>query len=315
MCSPQIMEVVRKRLEKEGPPSMSRRNLLKLGGGLAAGAAVVASSPLRVLGQDMMHEVVDLSHVMGESSPHIFGPDFAPVREKIEFLSEVIHWQQWSFNEHSGTHVDVPSHFILDGGENVDTYDANLLVSPAVVIDISARAAEDADAFVTVEDIQAWESMNGEVPPDALVCMHSGWEAHWGNPASFVNRDDDGVAHFPDSARRRPPSWWRNATSTASPWTRRARTPATPRPSPCTTSRWRGPLRRGERAQPGGHQGPRGASGCGRAALGGRLRRSLPRAGNDLSGSRQKRPLQAPFPARERGLFHDSPASPRNRNT
>ena len=196
MCTPGIMEVVRQRLEKEGPPAMSRRNLLKLGGGLAAGA-VAASSPLRVPGQDMMHEVVDLSHVMGESSPHIFGPDYAPVREKIEFLAEVIHWQQWSFNEHSGTHVDIPSHFILDGGENVDAYDANLLVSPAAVIDISARAAEDADAFVTVEDIQAWEGMHGEVPPGALVCMHSGWEALWDDPAAYIGRDADGVAHFP----------------------------------------------------------------------------------------------------------------------
>ena len=51
--------------------------------------------------------------------------------------------------------MNIPAHMwtslrtsILDGGENVDTYDANLLVSPAVVIDISARVAEDADAFV-----------------------------------------------------------------------------------------------------------------------------------------------------------------------
>ena len=197
MCSPKIMEVVRKRLEREGPPPMSRRNLLRLGGGLAAGAAVAASRPLPLLGQDMMNEVVDLSHVMGESSPHIFGPDFAPVRETIEFASQVIYWQQWSLNEHSGTHVDAPSHFILDGGENIDTYDPNLLVSPAVVIDISDRAADDADAFVTAEDIQAWESMNGEVPPGALVCMHSGWESLWAEPMAYIGRDEDRVAHFP----------------------------------------------------------------------------------------------------------------------
>ncbi len=176
---------------------MSRRRLLKLGGGLAAGAAVAASHPLPLLGQDMMGEVVDLTHVLGESSPHIFGPDFAPSREKMEFLSEIIYWQQWSINEHVSTHVDMPSHFILDGGEHTDTYDANLLVSPAVVIDISARAAEDADAFVTVEDIQAWESRHGEVPPGALVCMHSGWETYWDNPQAFINRDETGVAHFP----------------------------------------------------------------------------------------------------------------------
>ena len=86
MCSPKIMEIVQKRLQKEGPPSMSRRHMLKLGGALAAGAAVAASRPLPLLSQDMTGEVVDLSHVLGESSPHIFGPDFAPSRDKIEFL-------------------------------------------------------------------------------------------------------------------------------------------------------------------------------------------------------------------------------------
>ncbi len=197
MCSPRVMEIVKKRLEKEGAPAMSRRHLLRLGGGLAAGAAVVASRPLPVLGQDMLGEVVDLSHVLGEDSPHIFGPAFAPSREVIEFASQVIYWQQWNLNEHSSTHVDAPSHFIKEGGENIDTYDPNLLVSPAVVIDISARAAEDADAVVTAEDIRAWESMNGEVPPGALVCMHSGWEAHWHNPPAYINRDDENVAHFP----------------------------------------------------------------------------------------------------------------------
>ena len=81
MCSPKIMDVVRKRLEKEGPPPMSRRNLLRLGGGLAAGAAIAVSRPFPLLAQDVMNEVIDPSHVMGESAPHIFGPDFAPVRE------------------------------------------------------------------------------------------------------------------------------------------------------------------------------------------------------------------------------------------
>ncbi len=198
MCSPKIMAAVKERLTKEGLPSMSRRNFLKLSGGLAAGATVVAATPAPLFAHSSLGgEVVDLSHVFGEDAPHIFGADYAPTREKIEFLSEVIHWQQWGFNEHTGTHVDIPSHFILDGGENVDTYDANLLVSQAVVIDIAARAEMDADAVVTVEDLRAWESANGEIPPHALVCMHSGWEAKFDDPAAFGNWDENGTPHFP----------------------------------------------------------------------------------------------------------------------
>ena len=197
MCSPKIMAAVRERLDKDGLPSMSRRNFLKLSGGLAAGATVATAAPTPLFADMEMSAVVDLSHIMGEDAPHIFGSDFAAKREKIDFLSEVIHWQQWSFNEHTGTHVDIPSHFILDGGENVDTYDPNLLVSTAVVIDIAARAAEDADAFVTIEDLRAWESANGEIPPNALVCMHSGWEEKFYDQAAYGNWDADGTAHFP----------------------------------------------------------------------------------------------------------------------
>ena len=65
-------------------------------------------------------------------------------------------------------------------------------------MDISAKAAADPDAVVTVEDLAAWESEHGALPAGAAVMMYSGWEARLSNdPSSFVNQDGPGVPHFP----------------------------------------------------------------------------------------------------------------------
>ena len=63
------------------------------------------------------------------------------------------------------------------------------------MIDIAARAAEDADTQVTPDDIRAWIATNGDIPNGACVAMHSGW-------AGKVDTDDfrnfDGKAqHYP----------------------------------------------------------------------------------------------------------------------
>ena len=57
------------------------------------------------------------------------------------------------------------------------------LICPLCVIDIAAKAAEDANATVDPEDIEAWISANGAIPAGALVAMQSGWAAKLGDPS------------------------------------------------------------------------------------------------------------------------------------
>jgi kynurenine formamidase len=197
MCSPEIAKVVAERIKKEGKPKVSRRNFLKLGGLTAAGLAVAHSiSPVRRAYAQDMAEVVDLSHIFSVEVP-VYVLGVTPTKmDRVTVANDGFFIQDWNFSEHTGTHCDIPAHFIEDG-ETVDNYPANLLVSPAVVIDISAKAAEDPDALVLPEDLQAWESENGEIPPGALVCMYSGWESRWPDTEQFRNADADGVMHFP----------------------------------------------------------------------------------------------------------------------
>jgi kynurenine formamidase len=199
MCSPKVAQVVSERFKKEGLPSVSRRNFLKLGG-LASAAGVVASTglitPARVRADSHMSQVMDLTHVFGTSLPTYDKTATPAVQDVVTVAANGFYIQQWTFGEHTGTHVDIPAHFIADG-ETVDIYNPQLLVSPAVVIDISARAETEPEAMVTVDDILAWESANGDLPVGALVCMYSGWETRWSDIEAFRNEDGDGVMRFP----------------------------------------------------------------------------------------------------------------------
>src|SRR6185437_6439874 len=57
--------------------------------------------------------------------------------------------------EHGGTHMDAPRHF-NSAGMTVDQVPLTALIGPAAVIDYSARAANDRDTMLTVDDINRW---------------------------------------------------------------------------------------------------------------------------------------------------------------
>jgi kynurenine formamidase len=198
MCSPEVAKVVRERITKEGAPNLSRRNFLRMGSLTAAGAtlSVALGSVAAAQAQSVGSEVIDLSHVFGTNVPtYLLGEQ--PQREDyVTVENDGFYIQRWNFTEHAGTHVDIPAHFV-SGGETVDNYAADLLISPAVVIDISAKASENDDAALEVSDIEAWESANGEIPAGAVVFLYSGWDSRWDDPEAFRNADSDDVQHYP----------------------------------------------------------------------------------------------------------------------
>jgi kynurenine formamidase len=196
MCSPEVIKRVNDRIEREGRPQISRRSFLRLGGLTAAGLAVASAVPARLARAHEEVEVVDLTHVLATSVPtYLLGE--GPTKETVVTVQENgFYIQRWTFGEHVGTHVDIPAHFDANG-RTVDQYPALAFVSPAVVIDISAKAGDNPDATLDVADLEAWEAANGEIPEGALVCMYSGWEARWDEPGAFRNADADGVQHYP----------------------------------------------------------------------------------------------------------------------
>lgn len=201
MCSPEIIARVRSEISHQ--PRLSRRGVMKSALAATAVAAMTnsvtsasQSTPAATPVMDIRAAIVDLTHYLESTSPIWPGNEPFTAEPVKTFENDGFYQQKVSFWEHTGTHVDAPIHFIEDG-LTADALDISTLFAPLAVIDISARAADDADTALSVDDILTYEANYGELPTGVLVAMNSGWSSKWTDPEAFVNLDADGVQHYP----------------------------------------------------------------------------------------------------------------------
>jgi len=71
------------------------------------------------------------------------------------------------------------------------------LISPAVVIDVSSKAANFDNYQVSLEDVIDWEKKYGKIPDKAMVCMRSGWSKFWDNEKKYQNIGPNKSMNFP----------------------------------------------------------------------------------------------------------------------
>jgi kynurenine formamidase len=192
MCLPGTVEAVRARSE-EGATRITRRDALRAGAGLtAATTLVLGGAPAAA--RRVRHRQ-DLTHVLAEGFP-VFAFD-PPVRRTLVTIQDNgFYSQEWTLQEHSGTHLDAPGHFII-GGRFAPAITPEELSIPVAVIDISRRAARNPDATVRVHDLERYEDRHGRIPRGAGVFMYSGWERRLPDPDAFKNPGPDGLYHFP----------------------------------------------------------------------------------------------------------------------
>lgn len=171
-----------------------RRTLLRAGAAVAGGAAIVAagSATPATAFPKRARRTADLTHRLVRTFPSFFGPQVVFDEVVNDFSTSGFFSKKWTLEEHIGTHIDTPGHFD-EGNSLVDQIGPENLVAPVVVIDITAKAAEDPNAVVTPDDLVAFERRHGRIPDRALVCMNSGWAAKVDDGDAFR-----GGAGFPD---------------------------------------------------------------------------------------------------------------------
>lgn len=187
MCNACVIESVKETM-------MSRRKLFI--GAAATGAAAVAAAGIsaRPAMAEAAGKVIDLTHVFDEKFPTFDGVPGIAYEEAVNFGKAGYQLWKITFYEHSGTHIDAPLHFSQDG-LSVAELAPETLVCPLCVIDITAKARDDANAALDAEDIEAFVSTHGEIPKGACVAMNSGWGAKVATP-EFRNTPDGKFA-FP----------------------------------------------------------------------------------------------------------------------
>lgn len=177
---------------------LSRRALFKssIAAGLASVAAASVSSKAALA--QATGKVVDLTHSYDDTFPTFAGTPGITKEKVVDFKKDGYTIYKLTIFEHTGTHIDAPLHFTADGTSVADLEPATL-VCPLCIIDIKAKAKDDANAMVGKADIEAWVSANGAIPKGACVAMNSGWAAKVGKP-EYRNTPDNAFA-FPGFAK------------------------------------------------------------------------------------------------------------------
>ena len=98
--------------------------------------------------------------------------------------------------EHYGTHLDAPIHF-PPGKTTVDQIPAKQFFGPAVVLDVRAEGAKDADYRLPAARVEEWEKKHGRISQGSIVLLRTGWASRWPDAQKYRNQDAQGKMHFP----------------------------------------------------------------------------------------------------------------------
>ncbi|PWI30295.1 cyclase [Flavobacteriaceae bacterium LYZ1037] len=108
----------------------------------------------------------------------------------------------FSSAEHGGTHIDAPIHF-AENGMSVDEIPLEKLMGKAIKINVSAKALNNSDYQISIDDLKAWETKEKTTIPDgSIVLLQTGFAKYYPNKVKYLGTDERGELavqklHFP----------------------------------------------------------------------------------------------------------------------
>ncbi|XP_012945785.1 isatin hydrolase [Aplysia californica] len=136
-------------------------------------------------------KIIDLSHVQKPETFHFAGvKPFSRTDVFAGIGTRGIYYDVGALNspEHSGTHLDVPSHFVK-GGATLDQVPIEWTIADGVTIDCRKEAENNRDYVVDIEKLLAWEKEHGRIPQGAAVLFQFGWSSRFGNITDYVGSE------------------------------------------------------------------------------------------------------------------------------
>lgn len=136
---------------------------------------------------------VDLTRPLREGIPVYPGDPLFQARPFAEHATDGFRGTRWAFGSHTGTHLDAPFHYFVDG-ETLDSFPVDFFVGDAAVLDLRSTVGVDSARFaaprsvgrpVLIEpsDLEPFEPIFDAVP---FVFLRVGWAERFGR-ADFYN--------------------------------------------------------------------------------------------------------------------------------
>lgn len=132
---------------------------------------------------DLTHTITPSIPVWSGFAPSKFGRTLNPKTDKpytykddgAEASSYVLSADQL------GTQLDPPAHWNPDYPA-IDELPPTFAMRPLVIISIVDQVAKDPGYQMTVDDVKAWETAHGSIPPGSVVFIRSDWSKRWNEP-------------------------------------------------------------------------------------------------------------------------------------
>jgi kynurenine formamidase len=147
-------------------------------------------------GPESPKRVVDLGHAIADTDPSWSGDKVFSYETVETIAKDGYQAGKFSTDEHFGTHVDAPAHFVA-GRWTVDQIPVDRLIRPGVCVNIASQVRDDGNYRLTVDDLKAFEAKNGEIPPGSIVLVATGWDSRWSSTHGEYMNEHNGVKHFP----------------------------------------------------------------------------------------------------------------------
>jgi kynurenine formamidase len=142
----------------------------------------------------MQQRVVDLTQPLGPET--VLWPGSRAVEARVVSRRERdgSYARVLTMPEHSGTHLDAPSHF-APGGAHADEIPVERLVAPCVVLDVREHCVSDPDFAIARQHVDEAERRDGTIAAGSAVLAWTGWERFARDAERYVG--DGGPGSFP----------------------------------------------------------------------------------------------------------------------
>lgn len=159
---------------------MSAGALVLLMGHLPVGPAQAGALERAMLGKSA---VVDLSRPVRDPDPAAGSGERPAPQPSGEAEASESAWSPAGLTTRLYAPLGVPQ-----AERTVAAIPVRDLLVRAVVVDVTARVATQADYRIGVEELLAWERRHGRIPKESLVLLRTGWMRRWGAVAGESER-------------------------------------------------------------------------------------------------------------------------------
>ncbi|XP_066914771.1 isatin hydrolase-like [Clytia hemisphaerica] len=157
-------------------------------------------------------QFVDLTYNLDNVTTPYFGlfVDHFKFLKKVEFKQPedfYISWNVFSTNEHMGTHIDAPVHFVK-GSQTVDEIPLQRLVGKLFILDVEEETLKDRFLYITTQHILDAEKKQGKIEDGSILLVNTGLSKFVSNLTKYFGGDPKDISSYQHPGLTKEAAQW-----------------------------------------------------------------------------------------------------------